>query len=141
MRDGHEYGHTLGHTHDHTHDHKSGANLMSDNLQHAFRALGDPTRRQILQQLCGAELSISEVVEQFDLTRTAVRKHLTILEEGQLIVVTPKGKERISRLNSDGLRKTVDWFSYFDQYWDNALISLKDAAEADTRKTKQKDRK
>lgn len=111
--------------------------VLSDDIQQAFRALSDPTRRQILLQLCKEELSITEVVEQFDLTRTAVRKHLTILEEGQLIVVIPKGKERISRLNPVGLKKTADWFGYFDQYWDNALSSLKNAVEANTPKNKR----
>jgi len=115
--------------------------VLSDDIQQAFRALSDPTRRQILQQLCKEELSITEVVEQFDLTRTAVRKHLTILEEGQLIVVIPKGKERISRLNPVGLKKTADWFGYFDQYWDTALSSLKNAVEANTPKNKRKDKK
>jgi len=102
---------------------------MSYDVQQSFRALGDPTRRQILQKLCLEELTISEVVEQFDLTRTAVRKHLTILEEGRLITVTPRGKERVTRLNPAGIKKTMDWFSYFDEFWDTALGSLKNVVE------------
>jgi len=105
---------------------------MKQNLQSSFRALGDPTRREILRQLCEDELTISEVVEKFDLTRTAVRKHLTILEEGQLITLTPRGKERVTRLNPIGLKKTAEWFNYFDQYWDSALHSLKMAVESDS---------
>ncbi len=103
-------------------------------LQPAFRALADPTRREILRQLTKQELTIAEVVNKFDLTRTAVRKHLTILEEGHLITVTPRGKERVTRLNPKGLKKTADWFSYFDQYWDTALSSLKAAVESDDKK-------
>lgn len=107
---------------------------MNQNLQSSFRALGDPTRRQILMELAREDLTISEVVEIFDLTRTAVRKHLTILEEGNLITVTPRGKERVTRLNPKGLKSTADWFSYFDQYWDSALGSLKKAIERDNQK-------
>ncbi len=107
---------------------------MKQQLQPAFRALADPTRREILRQLTKDELTITEVVEKFELTRTAVRKHLTILEEGQLITVTPRGKERVTRLNPKGLKKTADWFSYFDNYWDNALGSLKNAVERGNRK-------
>jgi len=110
---------------------------VSYDIQQSFRALGDPTRRQILQKLCLEELTISEVVEQFDLTRTAVRKHLTILEEGHLITMTPRGKERITRVNLAGIRKTVEWFSYFDQFWDTALGSLKNAVESDYNKNKR----
>jgi DNA-binding transcriptional ArsR family regulator len=107
---------------------------MKQQLQPAFRALADPTRREILRQLRAEELSIREVVERFDLTRTAVRKHLTILEEGHLITVTARGKERITRLNPQGIKSTMDWFNYFDQFWDTALSSLKQATEQDTRK-------
>ncbi len=102
---------------------------MSRNLQPSFRALSDPTRRAILRQLCQEELTITEVVDKFDLTRTAVRKHLTILEEGNLITVTPRGKERVTRLNPEGIKSTAEWFNYFDQYWDTALDSLKSAIE------------
>ncbi len=106
---------------------------MNQQLQPSFRALADPTRREILKQLRQEELTISEVVDKFDLTRTAVRKHLTILEEGQLITVTPRGKERITRLNPQGIKSTMDWFNYFDQYWDNALESLKTTIESNTK--------
>ena len=106
---------------------------MNQQIQPAFRALADPTRREILRQLTKEELTISEVVEKFELTRTAVRKHLTILEEGQLITVTPRGKERITRLNAKGIKKTADWFNYFDNYWDTALGSLKNAVEQETK--------
>lgn len=104
---------------------------MSPELQPAFRALSDPTRRAILLQLREADLTISEVVDQFELTRTAVRKHITILEEGDLITVTPRGRERITRLKPQGVKPIADWFNYFDQFWDNALGSLKNAVETD----------
>lgn len=112
---------------------------MRQELQASFRALADPTRREILRQLSKEELTISEVVDKFDLTRTAVRKHLTILEEGQLISVTQQGRERLTQLNPNGIKKTADWFNYFDQYWDTALGSLKSAVENDTQtKTRRK---
>lgn len=114
---------------------------MRQQLQPSFRALADPTRREILRQLCKEELTIAEVVEKFDLTRTAVRKHLTILEEGHLITVTPRGKERVTRLNPKGIKRTADWFSYFEQYWDTALDSLKNAIESDNRKITSEKRK
>lgn len=114
---------------------------MNQNIQSSFRALGDPTRRQILIELGRDDLTIAEVVEKFDLTRTAVRKHLTILEEGNLITVTPRGKERVTRLNVTGLKATADWFNYFDQYWDTALGSLKSVIESDTLKIKSENGK
>ena len=114
---------------------------MSRDLQQSFRALGDPTRRAILRQLCQEDLTITEVVDKFDISRTAVRKHLTILEAGNLITVTPRGKERITKLNPKGVKLTADWFNYFDQYWDNALGSLKNAIENDNQNKQTRKRK
>ncbi len=108
---------------------------MDLQLQQSFRALADPTRREILRQLCKEQLTIAEVVEKFDLTRTAVRKHLTILEQGQLITLTPNGKERITRINPTGVQKTAAWFDYFDQFWDARLDSLEQAIARDKQST------
>ena len=105
---------------------------MNQQLQQSFRALSDPTRRQILLQLSDENLTIAEVSDKFELSRTAVRKHLTILEEGNLITVTPRGKERVNQLNTDGLKATSEWFNYFNQFWDTKLNTLKNTIESST---------
>jgi DNA-binding transcriptional ArsR family regulator len=102
---------------------------MNQQLQQSFRALSDPTRRQILMQLSNEDLTIAEVSSKFDLSRTAVRKHLAILEEGNLITVTPRGKERVNQLNPNGLKTTSEWFNYFYQFWDTKLETLKSVIE------------
>jgi len=104
----------------------------------AFRALGDPTRRAILMHLRQQDLTIAEVVDRFELTRTAVRKHLLILEEGELISVSRRGKERVSQLNPDGLKSAAEWFNYFDSFWDSKLSSLKQAVEKNTGSTSKR---
>ncbi len=58
--------------------------------QAAFRALADPTRRAILHHLSTGDMTIGEVAANFDMTRAAVKKHLIILEEGDLVRVTPR---------------------------------------------------
>ncbi len=97
--------------------------------QGAFRALADPTRRQILMHLGASDMTIAEVSDQFDMTRGAVRKHLTILEEGNLISVHPRGRERINRLAPDGIRAAADWLNYFNRFWDEKLGALQTAIE------------
>lgn len=114
---------------------------MNQDLQQSFRALGDPTRRAILMQLSQKDLTIAQVVEKFELTRTAVRKHLTILEEGDLITVTQRGKERVNKLNLEGVRTTAQWFDYFDQFWDSALSSLKTVVENNEQKKTRRKKK
>ncbi|MEO1016434.1 MAG: metalloregulator ArsR/SmtB family transcription factor [Pseudomonadota bacterium] len=104
---------------------------MNADLQSSFRALADPTRRDILVRLSEREMTIGEVVECFDITRAAVKKHLTVLEEGRLISVQTRGRTRLNRLEPMGLRRVADWVGYFSQFWDQRLASLETAIEAE----------
>ena len=104
---------------------------MSDATQNAFRALADPTRRNILAMLTRQEMTIAQVAGQFDMTRAAVKKHLTVLSDGGLITVEPRGRERINRLSPAGLAPVLSWFEIFDQFWDDRLADLKSAIESD----------
>lgn len=104
---------------------------MPPNLQPAFRALADPTRRSILTMLAENDMTIAEVADQFDMTRAAVKKHLTVLSDGGLITTTVRGRERINSHNPAGLAPVMDWLSYFDQFWDDRLSALKSAIEKD----------
>lgn len=97
---------------------------MNTDVQNSFRALADPTRRDILMHLSNGEMSIAEVAGRFDITRAAVKKHLTVLEEGALISVHARGRERINRLEPDGIKRIVNWLGYFDKFWDDRLGRL-----------------
>jgi DNA-binding transcriptional ArsR family regulator len=96
-----------------------------------FRALADPTRRRILELLATRDMTIAEVSENFDMTRAAVKKHLNILSEGDLISVEVEGRTRRNTLNANGLVRLVDWFGYFDAFWDGKLSTLKSEIEKD----------
>lgn len=100
-------------------------------IQPTFRALADPTRREILLMLRQRDLTIAEVAENFDITRAAVKKHLTVLAEGGLISVETRGRERVNRFKPDGIAPVFDWLSFFDGYWDDRLSALKSAIEKD----------
>ncbi|WP_282168592.1 ArsR/SmtB family transcription factor [Ruegeria atlantica] len=102
---------------------------MQTQIQNAFRALADPTRREIVQILASGDMTIAQLTDQFDMTRAAVKKHLNVLSDGGLITVEARGRERINRLEPNGLAPILDWFSYFDQFWDDRLNNLKEAIE------------
>lgn len=104
---------------------------MTAQEQMGFRALADPTRRNILQMLATQDMTIADVAENFDMTRAAVKKHLTILHEGDLISVRVDGRSKLNALNSDGLGRLFNWFGYFDTFWDQRLDTLKSAIEKD----------
>ncbi|WP_044006988.1 metalloregulator ArsR/SmtB family transcription factor [Jannaschia sp. CCS1] len=104
---------------------------MPPDPQSTFKALADPTRRDILALLGSRDMSIGDVASHFDMTRPAVKKHLAVLAQGQLITVTPKGRERINAINPDGFRAMESWLSTFDRFWDDRLAALKSAVEKD----------
>lgn len=97
--------------------------------QPVFRALADPTRRAIIAMLAERPLAIGEITAEFDVSRPAIAKHLKILEEGGVIRVTAKGRERINSLNPEGLRSAADWLAHFNRFWDARLARLKAEVE------------
>ena len=102
---------------------------MPPNLQPGFRALADPTRRDILHLLSTGEHTIAGLTTHFDMTRAAVKKHLTVLSDGGLITTRAQGRERYNALDPAGFEPLRDWISFFDQFWDEKLGDLKSAIE------------
>lgn len=98
-------------------------------MQTVFRAISDPTRRQILGLLADQAMTIGEVTGHFDMTRPAIAKHLHILEEGDLIRVEVRGRERLNHLNPEPLKNVADWIAIFDRFWDEKLENLKNTLE------------
>lgn len=105
-------------------------------IQATFRALADPTRRQIIGLLGDRAQTVAEVASHFDMTRAAVKKHLVVLEEGRIITSQTKGRERINRLNPMALKDAFDWLGHFEHFWDARLTALREAAEAEARTNK-----
>lgn len=97
--------------------------------QPVFRALADPTRRQILLNLRNQEQTIAQVAQPFDITRAAIKKHLNILEQGHLIKVQVRGRERVNSLQAENLRLANDWLHYFSGFWDEKLSALQQAVK------------
>ncbi|MEP2533368.1 metalloregulator ArsR/SmtB family transcription factor [Shimia sp.] len=105
---------------------------MPPDLQPTFRALADPTRRDILRMLGDRDMTIAEVSDHFDMTRAAVKKHLVVLGDGGLITVRAEGREKINSLNAHALRPVADWLGWFESFWDTRLDALKSAIEKET---------
>jgi len=102
---------------------------MDTEIQNTFRALADSTRRDILMHLSAKEMTIAEVSAHFDMTRAAVKKHLVILEEGQLISARRIGRETLNKLEPEGLKTAFSWISYFSEFWNVKLQNLQSAIE------------
>jgi DNA-binding transcriptional ArsR family regulator len=89
-------------------------------------ALGDATRRAILERLLNGPLPVGELARDFPVSRPAISQHLRILKDARLVVDRPRGNRRLYELNPGGVEALR---AYFDRFWTHALASFKRAAE------------
>jgi DNA-binding transcriptional ArsR family regulator len=94
-----------------------------------FRAIADPTRREILGMLRGRPHSVGEIAGNFRTSRPAISKHLRMLRAVGLVATTQRGTARICALNAEPLRAVSDWISDYEAYWGKTLQSLKHYVE------------
>jgi DNA-binding transcriptional ArsR family regulator len=92
-----------------------------------FRALADPSRRQILDLLKARPgMNVSDLTEHFEFSRFAVMKHLRVLEEASLVVRRRDGKSKRLYLNAIPIQTIYDrWISQYSARWASSLTSLK----------------
>jgi DNA-binding transcriptional ArsR family regulator len=90
-----------------------------------FRAIADPTRREILGMLRGRPYSVGEIAANFRTSRPAISKHLRVLRAVGLVATTQRGTARICALNAEPLRAVSDWLGDYEAYWSKTLQSLK----------------
>jgi DNA-binding transcriptional ArsR family regulator len=79
------------------------------NLDAAFSALADPTRRAILARLALGEATVMELAEPFEMTQPAISRHLKVLEGAGLIMRRVEGTKRPCRLSPDGIAEIDQW--------------------------------
>lgn len=94
-----------------------------------FQAIADPTRREVLRLLAEKELPISEITSHFQISRTAIAKHLHILSEADLVSGRKVGREKRYRLQPEPLTELKQWLSFYEQFWNNKLSILKHVVE------------
>ena len=94
-----------------------------------FRAIADPTRREILRVLRGGRQSVGEIAENFGTSRPAISKHLRILRAVGLVNVHQEGTARICTLNAKPLRAVDEWLRDYAAFWESNLRSLKTFTE------------
>lgn len=101
-----------------------------DNDQ-VWKALSDPTRREILDLLRDGPRQTTEIVARFPgLSRFGVMKHLDVLREANLVHTRSDGRLRVNSLNAAPLRDILErWISKYESFWANTLLRVRDTAE------------
>src|SRR5882757_3109426 len=99
-----------------------------------FRALADPTRRSLLDELFRQDgQTLSALEERLPMTRFGVMKHLKVLEEAGLVVSKRRGREKLHFLNPVPIRLVHDrWVSKYAEPWAAELSNLKRKLEDKT---------
>src|ERR1035441_8018169 len=101
------------------------------NPDSVFHALGDPTRRAILERLSEGPMSVSKLAEPLAMTLAAVVQHLQVLEECGLVRTEKTGRVRTCRIEPTGLGAAAGWITARRSRWEQRLDALDDLLAED----------
>lgn len=99
-------------------------------LDAAFAALSDATRRGVLEQLGGADASISELADAFHMTLTGMKKHVGVLEQAGLVATRKVGRVRTCTLGRPGLDEASAWIEARRALWSARFDALEVVLQA-----------
>lgn len=104
----------------------------------SFAAISDATRRGVLEQLGRADASITELADQFDMSLTGMKKHMSVLEQAGLVTTVKVGRVRTCKLGGRGLEEEAAWIERYRQMWaarfeelDKVVEQLKQKEQSD----------
>ena len=112
--------------------------LADQDVNRIFRALADPTRRDILRRTLVTDVSVSQLADSYEMSFAAVQKHVAVLEEARLVTKEPRGRERMVRGNLERIRQAQRLLDRFEEVWRaridrlDILLTEDDSAPADT---------
>lgn len=91
-----------------------------------FKAIADPTRREILTLVAKKQQNLNAIAENFDMSRSAVSQHIKILTDCGLLLVKQVGRERYCEPQPKILREVTDWIEEFKNTWEDRFNMLGD---------------
>jgi len=104
-------------------------------IDDVFKALADPTRRRLLDELFEEDgQTLSALEQRLPMSRFGVAKHLKVLEAARLVTTRRRGREKLHFLNPVPIREVHDrWVSKYAEPWASALTGLKRDLEEEQR--------
>ena len=95
-------------------------------MRDVFSAIADPTRRELIDLLAAEpDRPLHDLTARFEIGRTAVSKHLTVLKEAGLVEERKQGRETRYRLTPEPLSEVQQWISHYEMFWTARLDQLK----------------
>src|SRR5512147_3257212 len=95
--------------------------MTTANLDLAFAALADPSRRAILSRLAAGEATVTELAAPFDISLPAISRHLKVLEQAGLISRGRDAQWRPCRLEAAPLGEIAGWVERYRRFWDKSF--------------------
>lgn len=99
---------------------------MTQQLDHAFAALSDPTRCAILARLAESEATVNELVAGFHLSQPTISSHIKMLERAGLIDRRRVAQTRPCRLRPEGLKAVGSWIDAYRRFWEGSFDRMDD---------------
>ena len=103
--------------------------LSDEQLDRAFGALSDRTRRAILSRLAEGDAGVLDVAAPFPMSQPAITKHLRVLEDAGLISRHRLARRRMCRLEPERLRQLSDWVGSYREFWEESFERLDELLE------------
>jgi len=97
---------------------------MTVQLDLAFAALSDPTRRAIIARLGSGDATVKELAKPFAISLPAVSRHLRVLESANLVRQERERQFRRYRLNPEGLQTAAEWLDFYRRFWSESFERL-----------------
>lgn len=104
-------------------------------------AIADPTRRRIVELLAQRERTAGELVDEFDVSASAISQHLKVLREAGLVTVRAEGQSRVQSLSPEGFGDLVSWLENTRSVWSRRLDALERELRPDDESNKQRHKK
>jgi DNA-binding transcriptional ArsR family regulator len=98
--------------------------MTSEQLDRAFAALADPTRRAIIARLASGAATVGELAEPFAMSQPSISKHLKVLERAGLVARGRAAQTRPCRLEAAPLRQVVEWVEAYRSLWEESFDRL-----------------
>ncbi len=89
-----------------------------------FSVLAETNRRKLLEALVDGQKSVNELVQTVGMSQPVVSKHLKVLRDAQLVIVSPDGQRRLYDLNPEPLSELDEWLTPFRKLWAERLDAL-----------------
>ncbi len=102
----------------------------------AFNAVAEPKRRQLLDALGSKELSVNQLIESLGWPQPMTSKHLAVLKKVGLVSERRAGRQRLYRVNAEGLKPIHDWVTPFEQAWQESYDRLDELLQEQAKERK-----